>query len=153
MSRAASVVSVTPWADLPQDPLRKIAVFRRIAVFDLPGFGDELVNALVGGKRVEPQHQRRAVGRMLGVILQLLAIARDEFIRIAHDDDFPAAKHGEAAQVVEHLGQLGFLAVEVAALRIRRQRRQNVSQLLQLQKGLGADQSIDGFGDGRFGHA
>ena len=64
------------------------------------------------------------------------------------DDELPAAKHREAAQFVEHIGQLASFAVEVGALRISGKLAKNFFEMLQLKKRIRTEQCVD-----RLGHA
>src|SRR2546423_65170 len=86
------------------------------------------------------------------VLFQLLAKASDECVGVLHDDDFTAAEHREAAELVQHSCQLGPLAVDINPLRSLRRALDDLGQPLQLKKRVGTDQRVDEFDRGRRGH-
>jgi hypothetical protein len=56
----------------------------------------------------------RCGGRLGDILLKLLPKPRDEFIGVAHGDDLPrSAEHREAAQLIQHIRQIGGLPIDV----------------------------------------
>src|SRR6202050_2139992 len=64
----------------------------------------------------------------------------DKFLGFANDNHFGAAEHGEAAQFIQHVGQLRGRAFEIDSLRIRREFVHQRGQSLQLEKRVAARQ-------------
>jgi hypothetical protein len=80
------------------------------------------------------------------VMLDLLAEAADERVGVADDDQLPAAEHRKAAELVEHVGKVSLITVEVDPLEVGWEAGEDRRKFLGLQIGVRPDQRIDGLG-------
>ncbi len=76
-------------------------------------------------------------------MLKRLAKARDKLIPVPQHYDFRPAEHRKTAQLIQHIRQLSPFPVHVDPLRIFRKLRQDLPQLLRLQKRIRANQGIN----------
>ena len=115
-----------------------------------PTLAISLVNPLVGRKRIQPQHQRRAVAGAGGIVFELLAEAGDERVGVAHDDGLARRRTSRscaahpARRPVRRARRPRRSAARRAAVNCRIS-----SQFLNLQERVGADQRVNRFGHGR----
>lgn len=137
------------------EPGGEFGIAGGFAFANFAGLGDGLIDALIGRKRAEAENQSAGDG-FAGLTdsgderFELLAVAGDEFVRVADYYKLATSKHGEGAQFIENSGEWGFVPLEIGALRIL-ELGQDVVKFLGLEKRIGADKSDD-CGNGRFCH-
>ena len=120
------------------DPAGQIA--RRLAGFDVADLGNFLIQILIGRRGFDAEDERGGWAGGIEIIFQRRAMFGDKFLGLANDDDFCAAEHREAAELIEHVGELRCRAFEIDALSIGREFFHERGEGFELEKRIASGQ-------------